>query len=105
MPVVGEQVRKSYEEKRRRRKARGEQRPWKLKRMAMEVEEEPGTTGRGRDARTAPRHEQDLERFMQVRTPSLPPPFCLAAGVVHAALSWDAHVCIPLRFVPRSWVM
>lgn len=60
------QVRKSYEEKRRRRKVRGEQRAWKLKRMAMELEEEPGTTGRGRDARNAPRHEQDLERFMQV---------------------------------------
>ncbi|CAL8460889.1 g420 [Coccomyxa elongata] len=58
-------VRKSYEEKRRRRKARGEQRPWKLKRMAIELEEEPGTSGRGRDARNAPRHEQDLERFMQ----------------------------------------
>ena len=34
--------------------------------MAMEVEEEPGTSGRGRDARNAPRQEQDLERFMQV---------------------------------------
>ena len=33
-------VRKSYEEKRRRRRARAQQRPWKLKRMAVEAGEE-----------------------------------------------------------------
>ena len=68
--VATVQVRKSYEEKRRRRRARGQQRAWKLKRMAMELGEEgtPSTSGRGRDAqRGGPgRQDQDMERFMQV---------------------------------------
>ena len=64
-----EQVRKSYEEKRKRRRARGQKRPWRLKRMAMELEDEAGgAPGRGREQRGGPggtRREQDMERFMQ----------------------------------------
>ena len=64
------QVRKSYEEKRSRRRARGQKRAWRLKRMAMEVEDDnaPSAPGRGREQRGAPagtRQEQDMERFMQ----------------------------------------
>ena len=74
--LLRRQVRKSYEEKRRRRRARGHQRPWRLKRMAMEAGEEaaPSVSGRGRDSRAggAPRHEQDMERFMQVLLPDAP---------------------------------
>ena len=64
-----EQVRKSYEEKRKRRRARGQKRPWRLKRMAMELDDEAsGAPGRGREQRGGPggtRREQDMERFMQ----------------------------------------
>lgn len=64
------QVRKSYEEKRSRRRARGQKRPWRLKRMAMEVEDDNAASapGRGREQRGGPggtRNEQDMERFMQ----------------------------------------
>ncbi len=124
MRAAGAQVRKSYEEKRRRRKARGEQRAWKLKRMAMEAEEEPGTTGRGRDARAAPRHEQDLERFMQVGIimlllpcfflwmccfPGLPVRPLPVLGIL--SLLFMASVCAYMRLsIPESlrhcmWVM
>ncbi|CAL5219010.1 g766 [Coccomyxa viridis] len=63
-------VRKSYEEKRSRRRARGQKRPWRLKRMAMEVEDDNAASapGRGREQRGGPggtRNEQDMERFMQ----------------------------------------
>ena len=64
------QVRKSYEEKRRRRRARGHQRAWKLQRMAVDAADEPAAaSGRGRQAARAdaPRGEADLERFMEVR--------------------------------------
>jgi nonsense-mediated mRNA decay protein 3 len=70
--MVNAQVRKSYEEKRRRRKARGQKRPWRLKRMAMELEDDSTTSAggpRGREHRGGTggsRHEQDMERFMQV---------------------------------------
>ena len=73
--MLNAQVRKSYEEKRRRRKARGQKRPWRLKRMAMELEDDnaPGAGGsRGREQRGAAggsRHDQDMERFMQVGVP------------------------------------
>ena len=68
------QVRKSYEEKRRRRRARGHQRAWKLQRMAVDAADEPAAaSGRGRQAARAdaPRGEADLERFMEAR-PQLP---------------------------------
>ena len=74
------QVRKSYEERRSRRRARGQKRAWRLKRMAMEVEDDnaPSAPGRGREQRGAPagtRQEQDMERFMQVGSlPHLAPP-------------------------------
>lgn len=64
-------MRKSYEEKRRRRKARGQKRPWRLKRMAMEAEDDAPSAPSGRGGREqragggGTRHEQDMERFMQ----------------------------------------
>ena len=67
---MARQVRKSYEERRRRRRARGHQRAWKLQRMAVDAAEEPAAaSGRGRQAARAdaPRGEADLERFMEVR--------------------------------------
>lgn len=62
------QVRKSYEEKRRRRRLRGRQRPWQLKRMAAGSSDEPESRGKGRHAGgcTAAREEADKERFMEV---------------------------------------
>jgi len=69
-PRAPRQVRKSYEEKRRRRRARGHRRAWKLQRMAVDAAEEPAAaSGRGRaGARAeAPRGEADLERFMEVQ--------------------------------------
>ncbi len=69
-PRAPRQVRKSYEEGRRRRRARGHRRAWKLQRMAVDAAEEPAAApGRGRaGARAeAPRGEADLERFMEAR--------------------------------------
>lgn len=62
------QVRKSYEEKRRKRREKGQQRPWKLKSMKAEAAEEPVVKGRSRhsNAAGANRDELDRERFMQV---------------------------------------
>ncbi len=62
------QVRKSYEEKRRRRRARGERRPWKLKRMAVDASELV-VRGKGERSETA-RAEADMEQFMQVGLPA-----------------------------------
>ena len=67
-------VRKSYEEKRRRQRAKGaaERRPWKLKTLNMEVEEGAEAAGGGggrRAARTqgaADITEAERERFLQV---------------------------------------
>lgn len=71
------QVRKSYEEKRRRRKVRGERRPWKLQRMAVDQGE---LVMKGKAERAeALRAEADLEQFMEVR-PSLPFHAILAVG-------------------------
>ena len=67
---MARQVRKSYEEKRRRRRARGHQRAWKLQRMAVDAADEPAAaSGRSRQAARAdaPRGEADMERFMEVR--------------------------------------
>ena len=86
--MIDAQVRKSYEEKRRRRKARGQKRPWRLKRMAMELEDDsaPGAgISRGREQRGGAggsRHDQDMERFMQVGVPQFDPsPFGDFAGI------------------------
>lgn len=57
-------VRKSYEDKRRRRRARGQQRPWKLKRMAVDAGEEEVVT-RGGKGGQADQEQRDLERFME----------------------------------------
>lgn len=61
-------VRKSYEDRRRRRRQRGaEQRPWKLKRLAMDAgeEEEKSEQKRGRGVSVAEQERADMERFLQ----------------------------------------
>lgn len=68
-------MRKSYEEKRRRRRQKGQQqRPWRLKRLAVDAGDEEGAPaaekergGRGRVASSAEQEQADMERFMQVR--------------------------------------
>ena len=63
------QVRKSYEEKRRRSKAGGRARPWKLKRMAVDsAGDDPTVKGRGRHGAAAglSQDEADRERFLEV---------------------------------------
>eukprot|EP00192_Tetraselmis_astigmatica_P019242 CAMPEP_0117687824 /NCGR_PEP_ID=MMETSP0804-20121206/23392_1 /TAXON_ID=1074897 /ORGANISM="Tetraselmis astigmatica, Strain CCMP880" /LENGTH=228 /DNA_ID=CAMNT_0005500015 /DNA_START=401 /DNA_END=1087 /DNA_ORIENTATION=+ len=58
-------VRKSYEDKRKRRKIKGFQRPWTLKRMDIEVADDP-VLGRGTKARmAADQLEADRERFLE----------------------------------------
>ena len=63
-------VRKSYEEKRRRRRAKGVSRAWKLKRMDMELEdeEEGGAKGgkrRNGEVSAAEQDAADMERFLE----------------------------------------
>lgn len=58
------QVRKSYEEKRRRRTGQGQGRAWKLKRMAMDTDD--GMQLKKGQQLQADKRQQDLERFMQV---------------------------------------
>ena len=67
-------VRKSYEDKRRRRRQRGAAaRPWRLKRMAVDAGEEEGGApearggGRGRGLTPAEQEQADMERFLQAR--------------------------------------
>lgn len=59
------QVRKSYEQRRARRRARGEKRPWQLKRMDMESEEAAAPT-RAAERKAAAAAEDDMERFLEV---------------------------------------
>ena len=59
------QVRKSYEEKRKRRKARGEQRAWKVRRLGAQQEEQDAGKG-GRRQQQQGAGEDDMERFLQV---------------------------------------
>lgn len=63
-------VRKSYEERRRRRRAKGTQRGWKLKRMAVEYaadDEGAGNAGGrgGRGVSAAEMEAADMERFLE----------------------------------------
>jgi len=64
-------VRKSYEERRRKRKAKGERRPWVLKRMDMvggddpAAADAPAARARGRAAGAPTDDGADMERFMQ----------------------------------------
>ena len=68
------QVRKSYEQHRARRRARGVQRPWQLRRLAMEEggddEAEPSASGRGggskSERKAAEAAQADRERFIEV---------------------------------------
>ncbi len=71
------QVRKSYEQHRARRRARGVQRPWQLRRLAMEEggddggAEQPPAGGRGGGGSKAERKaaeaaQADRERFIEV---------------------------------------
>ena len=62
------QVRKSYEEKRRKRTKPGQGRAWKLKRLAMDVDDDM-VLKKGQQAQADKRH-QDLERFMQAMQPA-----------------------------------
>lgn len=66
------QVRKSYDEHRRRRRARGQQRPWKLRRLDgadTAMQDAAGQQQRGRRAAQAlaqgAGHDDDVERFLQ----------------------------------------
>ena len=59
------QVRKSYEERRRKRHVKGQGRSWKLKRMAMDTDDTM-VLKKGQQNQ-ADKRQQDLERFMQVR--------------------------------------
>lgn len=65
-------MRKSYEERRRKRHVKGQGRSWKLKRMAMDTEDTLQLK-KGQQAQ-ADRRQHDLERFMQVRLLCLPVP-------------------------------
>lgn len=58
------QVRKSYEEKRRKRTGQGQGRAWKLKRMNIDVDD--GMVLKKGQQQQADKRQQDLERFMQV---------------------------------------
>eukprot|EP00887_Chlorella_sp_A99_P002026 scaffold18.g2026.t1 len=60
-------VRKSYEEKRRRRRAKGQQRLWRLKRMAVDAgAEETAAAGPSRRmAAGVEQEQQDMERFLE----------------------------------------
>ena len=61
---IDAQVRKSYEERRRKRHVKGQGRSWKLKRMAMDSDDTMQLK-KGQQAQ-ADKRQQDLERFMQV---------------------------------------
>lgn len=56
-------VRKSYEERRRKRQGKGQGRSWKLKRMAIDSDDTM-VLKKGQQAQ-ADKRQQDLERFMQ----------------------------------------
>ena len=60
-------MRKSHQERRKRRKARGAQRAWQLKRMNMDTQELIAPT-RG-SKRVADPRQGDMERFMEVQNP------------------------------------
>lgn len=65
------QVRKSYEEARKKQKKRGARRAWKLKRinqagMDEETPSEAGGTGRQRRRDDGGQTQDDMERFLQV---------------------------------------
>lgn len=63
-------MRKSYEERRRKRHVKGQGRSWKLKRMTMDTDDAMQLK-KGQQAQ-ADRRQQDLERFMQVNSPFYP---------------------------------
>lgn len=102
-------VRKSFEDKRRRRRAKGQQRAWKLRRMAVEyaADDEAQQGGHaGQRGRGLPSHEveaADMERFleeleedpdMRARVALYRDPTAAsdvhAAGACHATLPPDA---------------
>lgn len=58
-------VRKSYEEKRKKRRSKGASRNWKLKRMVAEYDDED-TGGKGKNGQSAAEIEaRDMERFLE----------------------------------------
>jgi nonsense-mediated mRNA decay protein 3 len=58
-------VRKSYDERRKARKAKGQQRAWKLKRMAVDEDNVVLKVSGNRRQNTANVRQQEMERFMQ----------------------------------------
>ena len=111
------QVRKSYEERRRKRHVKGQGRSWKLKRMAMDSDDTMQLK-KGQQAQ-ADKRQQDLERFMQVCAfssfllvtpllssvlPSLPHPnflesrfwavcdYCSIESAALGCLQWSCHL-------------
>ena len=76
------QVRKSYEQHRARRRAHGQQRPWQLRRMAMEADdgagaaERPAGGGSKAERKAAEAVEADRQRFIEVRHGLLHPMCC-----------------------------
>ena len=88
------QVRKSYEERRRKRHVKGQGRSWKLKRMAMDSDDAM-VLKKGQQAQ-ADKRQQDLERFMQV-TLSLPFWLVLLGLVYKASLCCQHSVVHPAQ--------
>ena len=89
-------VRKSYEEKRRRRRAKGQQRPWRLKRMAVDAGGEaeaaaaagPGPRSNRAAAAGLEQEQQDMERFLEVGWR----PCCVHTScVVTVGYAWESR--------------
>ena len=96
------QVRKSHQERRQRRRARGAQRHWKLKHMAIDKPEEAAAaSGRGRRAAGDPR-AGDLERFMEVLRPL--PSGHRRAGSQRLTLRLVRGHARPLKWAPATHV-
>jgi hypothetical protein len=84
-------VRKSYAEKRRKKRQKGVMRPWTLKRMDVQEEEAPGNR---KQAQQHAQTEAERERFLEVRCPPPPPVTTRAARTAVAwrgALSPTSH--------------
>ena len=67
-------VRKSYEDKRKRRQrhGQGQQRSWKLKRMAVDRSEVDEGMLRGKQVTALEQEQADMEQFLQARAGALP---------------------------------
>ena len=98
-PGAGLQVRKSHQERRKRRKARGSQRAWKLKRMAVDAPEVQAQQA-GRAKRVEDPRQGDMERFMEVGPcpdPALQPCVCRTLAVSRSRLRRKAWAQLEAR--------